>query len=601
MDKAATKRLKATAPRPGPGPDPGPSTPKKRKHTQEPSDHHDKHTASSDPNTSMNESEGQARKAAKKKRQKEKKRLAAQATNPVKQPNKQKTKQTAATIDHNHDTALRLPLTDEYKNKTKKENKDKKHKEHKNKQADHMSESVEQANAPHSPSKKDKKKKKKHKQPDDDENDKTHLAPSQPPEQLPATPEKTNKKRKVHSEDVSAPAHDQSSPPKLSKKKRTADSKTQTAAASSSSSSSSLKKIKKEAASSSRRDDPLSVIIDTGDMRGKPKGLPRGRAALPALAKEDRKQIRRELVKWEAQAHSHRYVLINRALDYSDLHWLNKEIGLEYKKGAYSKQENEKLKRAVLAYLEHEKMSKEDLQEMLFNSRSTSELRQRHLTFIRQMSSMLDGRPNVQVRNRIKLIFHPEYRKGPWTPAEDEALKVAHTIHGPNWRKIGDHIGRLSKDCWARWAYLADHAEGHRLGPWTEQEVDELVDLVVRFREANPGTDIPWTAIAQQLGNQRHPRAYFLMFHLVRRRLAFEGRWNLSDAQQIRIVEQTRRERIKQLSDQLDEGIDEVDFLTDDFMQQNGFKGKADMEPDGWQPSVDDITLFQRYVVTTVS
>ncbi|GAB5585568.1 hypothetical protein Unana1_00468 [Umbelopsis nana] len=70
-----------------------------------------------------------------------------------------------------------------------------------------------------------------------------------------------------------------------------------------------------------------------------------------------------------------------------------------------------------------------------------------------------------------------------WTPEEDQLLRLAVQVYGPNtekWSKIAECVpGRTNKNCRKRWFHSLDPSL--RKGPWTEEEDQLLREGVARF------------------------------------------------------------------------------------------------------------------------
>eukprot|EP01034_Spumella_vulgaris_P023837 gene23837-30112_t len=102
-----------------------------------------------------------------------------------------------------------------------------------------------------------------------------------------------------------------------------------------------------------------------------------------------------------------------------------------------------------------------------------------------------------------------------WTPALDSRLKEASALYGKQWKRVAEHVGH-SKDrsqCQHRWSvYVGPQEEEARhdpqttrvkTGPWTDEEITQLQQLVVKHRNTKHGGDegtINWVLVAQEAG-----------------------------------------------------------------------------------------------------
>ena len=128
--------------------------------------------------------------------------------------------------------------------------------------------------------------------------------------------------------------------------------------------------------------------------------------------------------------------------------------------------------------------------------------------FWRFLAEKVVDRSLQSIYHRVKRIFQPDARKGPWSAKEDAELKAAVEQLGEKWEQISARVGRWAPDCRDRYRnYLASNAR--RTGPWTKEEEKALKEAIIQIREmlgnenGEDDNDSFWTAVAAKLGGRR--------------------------------------------------------------------------------------------------
>ncbi|KAG0284600.1 Myblike DNAbinding domain-containing protein [Linnemannia gamsii] len=100
-----------------------------------------------------------------------------------------------------------------------------------------------------------------------------------------------------------------------------------------------------------------------------------------------------------------------------------------------------------------------------------------------QVAYCLDNRNSVQCMTRWSKSVNPAIRRGHWMDEEDGALRAAYEVYGGGkWSKIQLHVlGRTDIQCRER--YMNVLTPSLATGPWTQQEVERLEELVEEHGE----------------------------------------------------------------------------------------------------------------------
>ncbi|ESP02554.1 hypothetical protein LOTGIDRAFT_88057, partial [Lottia gigantea] len=110
----------------------------------------------------------------------------------------------------------------------------------------------------------------------------------------------------------------------------------------------------------------------------------------------------------------------------------------------------------------------------------------------RQVASLFGDRSDIQCQHRWLKALNPDLIKGPWTKEEDDKVVELVVTYGPKrWTLISKHLrGRTGKQCRERWH--------NHLNPdikktaWTEQEDNLIYHLHKTFGNR-------WAEIAKYL------------------------------------------------------------------------------------------------------
>uniref|UniRef100_A0A8C6WT21 Myb-like domain-containing protein n=1 Tax=Neogobius melanostomus TaxID=47308 RepID=A0A8C6WT21_9GOBI len=133
-----------------------------------------------------------------------------------------------------------------------------------------------------------------------------------------------------------------------------------------------------------------------------------------------------------------------------------KRQGLKIRWGRYSHEENLRIRRNVDDFLKLTGI--ETVDELLFPRRypdreqSLKNLKSQHCFYQRLSDGLL--RTSEQVYNRSKKMFDPRNHLGRFSVEEVKALEKLHTLHGNDWRTIGDKLERSIYACEKRCAEL---------------------------------------------------------------------------------------------------------------------------------------------------
>lgn len=200
-----------------------------------------------------------------------------------------------------------------------------------------------------------------------------------------------------------------------------------------------------------------------------------------------------------------RQILRSVWLSTSQLNELADIFGLRFKKGIYSKVEQETIDTIVQRYCKENCLAGSDFAQL---SRTQSTRNSVTQGLIPMICEKLEGRPLVSVWQFIRRAYNPQSRAGRWTQEEEEALLEAYRKHGSHWTLISQAIGRSADDCKDRWRNHTRVKQTQKSGDWSKEEEDQLIQVM---RKAKPDflnskdsePDGLWTWVSEQMGGVR--------------------------------------------------------------------------------------------------
>ena len=84
---------------------------------------------------------------------------------------------------------------------------------------------------------------------------------------------------------------------------------------------------------------------------------------------------------------------------------------------------------------------------------------------------------------RLKYVLFPgkDIKKGKYLFEESVQLQKLYKLYGPNWTKIGAHLGRSDRSVAVKWSF----SQKTKTGRWNEAEDAVLLEAVLKFKETN--------------------------------------------------------------------------------------------------------------------
>lgn len=105
--------------------------------------------------------------------------------------------------------------------------------------------------------------------------------------------------------------------------------------------------------------------------------------------------------------------------------------------------------------------------------------------FWRNIYELLPNRDRRSVYRFMRRHFQASsQRPHEWTPEQDDELAELHAIHGPKFALIAKMLGRTQDDVVQRWKNKVEHRDTMRTGPWSEEEILQLLEVLNMVRDA---------------------------------------------------------------------------------------------------------------------
>lgn len=260
-----------------------------------------------------------------------------------------------------------------------------------------------------------------------------------------------------------------------------------------------------------------------------------------------------------------RELLVDRVYSSDTLKKLEREIGLKYKKGRFTAQEEEILKHGIAEFKQRKNYSDDDFQELLYNYKGKGW--EREFTELwKDLTGRLQDRANISVRLHIKTRYSQYRNKGKYTLAEDHEIRYRLGELKEDIGAVAKRLGRLGQDISSRWVKLQVRDEMNSGPAFTAEEDEAVMEALEKHKREHPDELVSWKEIAKELGNKRSYKVYSACTHSIGSRV---------------------RKRKAQKETQ--------DPSHSQSLQRGSRSTKRDLaQGDGWIPGDDDLCLLQR-------
>jgi len=131
------------------------------------------------------------------------------------------------------------------------------------------------------------------------------------------------------------------------------------------------------------------------------------------------------------------------------------------KKGPFSNEEKETLKKAVENYLEMNNIPHHLVLNLIFKKqyRGSDELDlKQHQGFWKYVAQSLPNRSTESSYRCVTRMYHPDNFNGKFTEEDDRIIQQLYTLYGPSWKRIGQMIGRMGTAVRDRYTLLEKKA-----------------------------------------------------------------------------------------------------------------------------------------------
>ncbi|RIA91307.1 hypothetical protein C1645_692779, partial [Glomus cerebriforme] len=177
--------------------------------------------------------------------------------------------------------------------------------------------------------------------------------------------------------------------------------------------------------------------------------------------------------------------------------------GIKYRKGRFTKRENEILHRALQEYKRRHSLNDDQLRDLMFY-RNVKD----HASFWKEIATPLGVRSLKAVAQHIQRHHHEFNYRGFWSKEEDEQLKRLVQIYGRDWTTIGNQLRRMPAICRERFDIFLLHRDEYNRGKWSKEEEEQLIKIVVDITKENNEDvsldwGIPWALVAEAMEYKR--------------------------------------------------------------------------------------------------
>ncbi len=333
---------------------------------------------------------------------------------------------------------------------------------------------------------------------------------------------------------------------------------------------------------------PAAPAAPTAEQPGKRKrGRPKKDGSTPSAAKKTKREAgengerrgRRPKMSEEAALEElrglpPRELLVERVYSSDMLAKLERTIGLKYKKGRFTKEEQDTIKNGIAEFMKLKNLSEDDFQELLYNYRDRG-WEKMYTELWKDLAGRLDGRPNIAVRLHVRTNKSQFRRQGRYTLAEDYEIRRRMGELREDAASVAKRLGRLNQDVLSRFVKLQVKDEMAEGPTWTGEEDKAVLAALEQYKKEHPGEVISWKAIATMMGNKRSYKVYSNLFSNIRSRVDRSG-----------------------TSPRRDYGTtgegDEAEASQHAVRGNNRHPTRAELDNSVWIPGEDDLILLQR-------
>lgn len=119
------------------------------------------------------------------------------------------------------------------------------------------------------------------------------------------------------------------------------------------------------------------------------------------------------------------------------------------------------------------------------------------------VATALEGRPLDAIYARLRRVYTPNSKLGPWTKEQDDILLAAFKQHGRSWKDVAPLVGRGETDCRNRYDNDLQYAD-RLMGPWSDAEVEKL-KKIMEAHGSPEGKPQNWKNVGVVFGSTRSP------------------------------------------------------------------------------------------------
>ncbi|RHZ67805.1 hypothetical protein Glove_299g91 [Diversispora epigaea] len=187
--------------------------------------------------------------------------------------------------------------------------------------------------------------------------------------------------------------------------------------------------------------------------------------------------------------------------------WLDRqqcdEMGIKYKKGKFTAEEDRKVKQALNDYKTLHNLDDDGIRDLIYGRNDTE-----HKKFWISIATQLGTRPIRTLALHVQRQYHPFNYTGTWSPEEDEELNRLVLIYHHDWTTIGYQMDRTGQQCRDRWRDYVEYQNEMHLGKWSNEEEEKLTNIIVdltKEHHADITTDwgIPWHVVSERMEHKR--------------------------------------------------------------------------------------------------
>ncbi|EGW30577.1 uncharacterized protein SPAPADRAFT_52649 [Spathaspora passalidarum NRRL Y-27907] len=177
--------------------------------------------------------------------------------------------------------------------------------------------------------------------------------------------------------------------------------------------------------------------------------------------------------------------------------WYNSLEGKASGPRRFSPEEQKAVDHFIAGYCHMNKWNRQDVCNRVWSNDRKKD------NFWESLTRILPYRSRSSVYKHVRRQYHVFDIRAQWNKADDELLRKLALTNEGKWKQIGEIMGRMPEDCRDRWRNYVKCGEARSANKWTEQEEEQLKEVVNEILTSETSDNINWTIVSERMKGTR--------------------------------------------------------------------------------------------------